>query len=406
MSAAASLVSRRPLRVAVIGAGPVGLAAALHLRASGLPVALQVFDAAADAQAALADPRVLALSAASRQWLAQIGGWPDAAATAIIRIHVSQHATGLAALPSTVLDAADAGDAALPALGYTVRYGALLQALRAGADRAGLAVQHGVAVRAESEGGAVRLRGEGGADLGTADLALLAEGGAFHTQPARPLRRDYGQTALIGRAVMAQPHAGWAFERFTAGGPIALLPHDGADAPPGRSHALVWCAPPEHARAIRALPADQQRQRLQALLPPRAGRVHEVRLHADFALGLNALAGNVRGRVVHLGNAAQTLHPVAGQGLNLGLRDAAALVEALRAVAAQPAAVEAALRRYAAARWPDRAALLLFTDALALGFAWRAPGLSALRAAALAGLQALPPLRAALAQRMVWGWRG
>lgn len=404
MSAApAACVARRALRVAVIGAGPVGLAAALHLRASDLPVELQVFDAAADARAAQADPRVLALSAASRQWLAQIGGWPDAAATAITRIHVSQHAAGLAALPSTVLAAADA---ALPALGYTLRYGVLLQALRAAADRAGIAVQHGVAVRAENQGGWVRLRDAGGADLGAADLALLAEGGAFHTQPARPLRRDYGQTALIGRAVMAQPHAGWAFERFTAGGPIALLPHDGADAPPGRSHALVWCVPPAQAQALRARPADEQLQRLQALLPPRAGRVHEVRLHADFPLGMNALAGNVRGRVVHLGNAAQTLHPVAGQGLNLGLRDAAALVEALRAVAAQPTAVETALQCYGAARWPDRAGLLLFTDALALGFAWRAPGLAALRAAALAGLQALPPLRLALTQRMVWGWRG
>lgn len=402
-AAPAAPAFRRPLRVAVIGAGPVGLAAALHLRASQLPVELQVFDAAIDAQAALADPRVLALSEASRQWLAQIGGWPDAAATAITRIHVSQHAAGLAALPSTVLDAADV---ALPALGHTVRYGALLQALRAAAERAGVAVRHGVAVRAENEGSAVRLRGDDGTDFGVADLALLAEGGAFHTQPARPLRRDYGQTALIGRAVMAQPHAGWAFERFTAGGPIALLPHDAADAPPGRSHALVWCVAPEQAQAIRALPADEQRHRLQALLPPRVGRVQEVRLHADFPLGLNALTGNVRGRLVHLGNAAQTLHPVAGQGLNLGLRDAAALVEALRAAAAQPAAVQAALRRYAAARWPDRAALLLFTDALALGFAWRAPGLAALRAAALAGLQALPPLRLGLMQRMVWGWRG
>lgn len=404
--------AQKPLRVAIVGAGPVGLAAALHLRASGLPLALEVFDAAPAPAAepgaqppasAKGDPRVLALSEASRQWLAQVGGWPVSGVTAISSIHVSQQAPGLASLPTALLDRADVG---LPALGYTVRYGNLLRALQAAARAAAVRVRYGAAVRtAPRADGRIDLTGDAGV-LATVDLVLLAEGGAFHNQDVRPWHRDYGQTALVGRLRCERPHHGRAFERFTAHGPIALLPHDGAAGIGGLEHALVWCVAPGSVQELLALNPQEQLRRFQQELPVAAGRGVELAITGHFPLGLNARTRVVQARQVQLGNAAQTLHPVAGQGLNLGLRDAAALVETLRTIAAAPDRLDAALRAYGRARLPDRLALLGMTDLLARGFTWGWPGAAGLRAAALAAVQALPPLRRGLQRRMIYGWRG
>lgn len=430
-----------PLRVAVIGAGPVGLSVALQLHHLGAALQLQVFDAQPDAAAALEDPRVLALSEGSRQLLAAVGAWPEAAATAIRSIHVSQLAPGLAALPRVLLQAGDTG---LPALGYTVRYGEMLAALQAAARQAGIDVHYGRSLEARNAPGGVRLHattpcpsqgnarpprtssttsrvaadsaapplaptGTGPnpitsatADAADFDLAILAEGGAFHTQQARALRRDYGQMALVGRVRCDRPHGGLAVERFTPGGPVALLPR-------GADYALVWCTPPDEAEAMRQRQGAEQVAALQALLPAACGRVTELQLAGAYPLGLNAQWRTRQGRIVQLGNAAQTMHPVAGQGLNLGLRDAATLAQLLAlhsaAAAPQPAGLDALLRRYDRGRLPDRAALLGLTDLLARGFTWQAPGAAALRAASLAAITLLPPLRRHLQQRMVFGWR-
>ena len=120
-----------------------------------------------------------------------------------------------------------------------------------------------------------------------------------------------------------------------------------------------------------------------------------------FPLGLNAERSLVEGRQVRIGNAAQTLHPVAGQGLNLGLRDAYALVQALRF----GGDVDAALRRVEWQRAPDRWSMIAGTDFLARSFTWPLPGLGLARGLALAALDAAPPLKRALARQMMFGWR-
>ncbi|MDE2121040.1 MAG: FAD-dependent monooxygenase, partial [Betaproteobacteria bacterium] len=230
------------MRIAVVGAGPVGLSLALQLRQLGSAAQLHVFDAQPRADAALADPRVLALSEGSRQCLHALGAWPRDAATAIRRIHVSQHAEGLASLPRVMLQAEEAG---LPALGYTVRYGELLAALQGAARAAGIDVHYGQAVQAQQGAVGARLVGVGvGAPEGLAvDVAVLAEGGAFHNQEQRELHHDYEQTALIGQVRCEHPHDGLAIERFTEHGPVALLPR-------GADFALVWCVPPHQAQAV------------------------------------------------------------------------------------------------------------------------------------------------------------
>ncbi len=189
------------------------------------------------------------------------------------------------------------------------------------------------------------------------------------------------------------------FERFTREGPAALLPLPAAaDGQPRAS--LVWCVKSSN-DPVRELDDAQRLAVLNQVFPSEAGRLVAISPLKSFALGLNAERTLVEGRVVRIGNAAQTLHPVAGQGLNLGLRDAHELVSVLR----WTDDLDAALRRAEWARAPDRWAMIAATDFLARSFTWRLPGAAAARGLGLAALQALPPVRDWLARRMMFGSR-
>lgn len=399
------------LQLAVVGAGPVGLALALHA-ARTLPHAeVTVFDARpADADLAR-DARTLALALGSVQWLQALGAWPETACAPITTVHVSQTPPSPLLGEATVrLDAAAMG---LPRLGAVLRYGALLQALQqAWLDEATRAPQR-LHTRFGTPVAALKtLPGGVEVDAGVAerfDLAVVAEGGVFADQARKALTADYGQTAWVGHATLEGAEPGMAFERFTRHGPAALLPlppEDG-DAPATRRAALVWCVASGD-DPVRALDPTQRVAVLNTLFPPEAGRVTGLSPLKDFALGLNAErtlvapgGDGLPGRTVRIGNAAQTLHPVAGQGLNLGLRDAHALVEALR----WAPDVDAALQRVRWQRAPDRWSTIAGTDFLARSFTWALPGAATARALGLAALQALPPLRTALARQMMFGWR-
>jgi len=152
---------------------------------------------------------------------------------------------------------------------------------------------------------------------------------------------------------------------------------------------------------MRQLDDTQRIAVLNTLLPDVAGHIIGIAPLKHFALGLNAETSLVRGRSVRIGNAAQTLHPVAGQGLNLGLRDAYELVRVLRT----EVDVDTALRRVEWARAADRWSMIAATDLLARGFTWGWPGLAAARGLGLAALQATGPLKSLLARRMMFGTR-
>jgi 2-octaprenyl-6-methoxyphenol hydroxylase len=162
----------------------------------------------------------------------------------------------------------------------------------------------------------------------------------------------------------------------------------------------VWCVDADDDPVAR-LDTTQRTVLLGGLLPAAAGVVRSISALKAFDLGLNAELRLVRGRTVRIGNAAQTLHPVAGQGLNLGLRDAYALVQALRGAGS----VDARLRRLEAARVLDRWSAIATTDLLARSFTWRGPVVSALRSAGLGLLELAPPLRSRLARQMMFGLR-
>jgi 2-octaprenyl-6-methoxyphenol hydroxylase len=239
------------------------------------------------------------------------------------------------------------------------------------------------------------------------DLAVVAEGGVFTTLAkkdlvvaprAKALRHDYRQTAWVGIATFAAgtlaASAGVAYERFTAHGPAALLPlRDGRAG-------LVWCVDSSD-DPVRELDEAQRVTVLNTIFHPRTPRLAALTPLKQFPLGLSAERTLTEGRIVRIGNAAQTLHPVAGQGLNLGMRDAFELVRSL----AREGDVDTVLRKLEWQRAPDRWAMIAATDFLARSFTWVLPGAATARGLGLAALQALAPAKSALARQMMFGSR-
>ena len=403
-------------RLAVIGGGPVGLALALLARQRLPGWSVSVFDTRDAGKDISGDPRTLALSLGSVQLLERVRAWPAASAAAIRQVHVSQAPPSLSTPfgePEVRIRADELGVAML---GAVLSYGRLLAPLQQafldacipGDARApGLHARFGTAVASvESAGDGVRVTPEGGV-AEPFDLAVIAEGGVFAEQSRKAVTHDYGQTAWVGTVTLRGAEPGLAMERFTRDGPLALLPLPalpGADASTSRA-ALVWCVDSSD-DPVAPLTDAQRLAVLATRLPDVVGTPVGISPLKSFALGLNAEASLVDGRVVRIGNAAQTLHPVAGQGLNLGLRDAFLLVDRLATHAgASDAGVAHTLRGLAFARAPDRWSVIGATDFLARSFTWHAPGLAAARGFGLAALQAVPPLKRAFARQMMFGWR-
>ena len=401
-----STTARRPLSIAVIGAGPVGLSLALHASRALPDAALSLFDARPAEKDVSGDPRTLALSLGSVQLLERLGAWRAELAQPILEVHVSQQP------PSTLPLLGDwfgepelrirAIDEAVPLLGAVLSYGSIVAPLQQVWMAAEAAEPKRLRSRFGQRVAALKNLGDGvEVDAGIAerfDLAIVAEGGVFADQARKAVTHDYQQTAWVGRVAFepgAEPRArGVAFERFTHHGPAALLPLKDGGA------GLVWCVTSGD-DPVRELSDAQRVTVLNTIFHPAAGRIASITPLKDFALGLNAERTLTDGRTVRIGNAAQTLHPVAGQGLNLGLRDAFELVHAL----ARDRDVDAVLRRLEWQRGPDRWAMIAATDFLARSFTWRLPGAGAARGVGLAALQALGPLRSALARQMMFGRR-
>ena len=395
-------------RIAVVGAGPVGLALALHA-ARLLPHAqITLFDSRPADKDVAGDPRTLALSLGSVQLLRRLRCWDDAAAQGIQEVHVSQQPPTLGEA-EVVLRAVDAG---VPQLGAVLTYGSLVAPMQqawlaAAADEPRrLRSRFGTAVAGlKTVAGGVEID----ADIAEVfDLAVVAEGGVFADRSQGPraapalrkaLMRDYGQTAWVGSLALHGAPPGTAFERFTRYGPAALLPLlPGADGT--QRAALVWCVPSDD-DPVRDLDDSQRLAVLNTIFPAVAGRLVGISSLKAFALGLNAEASLVQGRTVRIGNAAQTLHPVAGQGLNLGLRDVHELVSVLR----WAPDIDSALRRAEWARAPDRWTMIAATDFLARSFTWKLPGAASARGLGLLALDAVPGAKAWLARRMMFGSR-
>jgi len=370
--------SRERFDVAIAGGGPVGCALAAALAGGGLSV-LQIRDGKA------AEDRPIALSYGSRQILQQLGFWTEISGTPINTIHVSQqHGFG-----RTIISAGDYG---LPALGYVVSYVELLASM---SPRESALVIPGRVMTWTVEGDAVRVRiATSGEECEcSARLLVLADGA-----DAADEVRDYEQCALVAMVRTERPKHFVAWERFTSQGPIALLPHRDL-------YALIWSVSTKSVSSLLDSPPEEFAARLQRAFGDRLGRFQLLGTRSAFPLALRLSRNPPALRVLPIGNAAQTLHPVAGQGLNLGLRDAVELAEQILATPADELGGREFVRRYWNARRLDRTGSIRFTDALVRVFSVTGPRLGALRGAGLLFLDSVPPARRFLARRMMFGGR-
>jgi 2-octaprenyl-6-methoxyphenol hydroxylase len=347
-----------PGAIAIRGAGPVGCVLALALNAAGRKVTLIGTRPPPDGQ----PQRPIALSHASRLILERVAAWPALSPSPIRTVHVSQSGT----FGRTRLEAADAG---VPALGYVVDYSSMLVALHGALDAQGIAIAAGCA-----EDAALDVHAEGMSDA--------AE------------EKDYGKAAVVALVTAEPASRDTAWERFTPEGPLALLPLAG-------KYGLVWSTTPEQARALCAVPAAEFLAALANAFGRRAGKFKDVQARSVTPLTLRTRPSRIGAREAFVGNAAQALHPVAGQGLNLGLRDAWDLAQVL-GDAEDPGAPDV-LQRFAALRRLDAAAAVRVTDWLAGGFLGEHPLLAPARGLALAALDLCAPARRFFARRMIFG---
>lgn len=378
------------MKVLIVGGGPVGLAAALALRECDVTRDITVLEAAPRGQPVFSD-RNIALSAASWRFLKRIGiVVPDSQRAPIREVEVSQRgAFGLLRLDTGELDA--------PMLGAASPYPALKIAFDDAANAAGVGILYNaraVALRHEGAHAVVRL--DSGESL-RADCVVLADGAGSDLLPDfRRIERDSGQLAVITRVHAARPRPGVAMERFTAGGALALVPR--AD----QQWTVIWARPRADGERLLQLDTESLQAEINAAAGGSMAALTVQAKATSYPLLWRVVEPRASGCVVAIGNAAQGLHPVAAQGLNLGLRDAMELADCLRTHNATngSAPISSALGRYARSRGVDRVLRIGFSGALAYGFdrgGWLA---DVPRGLGLTALQLVPPLKRELMRRL------
>ena len=378
--------------ILIHGGGPVGLACAAWCLQKFPEAKITLLDRNPidDADLAAADSRGIALSHGSKILLDTIQAWPIECAD-IHRVHVSQAGRfGRALMTREELHQ--------DALGHIVRYRdihlALRKALRAIQSNSPNFIWEHIQSSDDHRNQ-------------SAQCIVHAEGGLFKTQDWVESGRDYGQSALVGLVEVenAQPHQAW--ERFTDEGPLAVLPsHYGP-----HILNLVWCGSPESSAHRLQLNDAEFLDSLQNAFGFRIGRFLKIQDRRLYELGLNYRKQITQDNEVWIGNAAQTLHPVAGQGLNLGLRDAFLLSEKLVGLFANASAapalaqIQETLKSYAQSRKVDRTTTIGLTDFMARVFTSNLVPVVLARGLALSALQWLPPVKTALARQMMFGRR-
>lgn len=378
--------------IIIVGGGPVGATLALAL--ADTPFSVQVLEAREDLSRA-AYKRTLALSYGSRLILERLGIWAQLSeVTAITNIHISQRGgLGMSHLTAT--------EENLPALGYVVDYGELDSTLHAALRKSKAPVVTGARVgniRNSASYAQVQVTQAGVPHSLTTRLAVVADGGAGQAQR---ITQEYDQHALLATVTTELPHNGCAYERFTSEGPVALLPHQ-------QGFALVWTGTPARVAELLAMPDAEFLVALHTHFGDRVGQFLTVTGRTSFPLVLRYAQDTVASHQVLIGNAAQTLHPVAGQGFNLGLRDAWELAQTIRDLGTNKEALGGRnmLQSFQSQRRADTGSSIFFTDLLVRLFSNDNPILKHGRSLGLMALQHVPPARHMVARRMIFGARG
>lgn len=382
-------------RILIVGGGPVGATLALALRQNG--ISATVLEARSHG-APHQDQRALALSYGSRMILERLGLWASLVpqATAIKTIHVSQRGS----LGRSRLQASDYDQ---EALGYVLSYGVLSRALdNALNNTSDVQIVYNAQVTSittENQACVSFLEAaDGNARQMSVALAVLADGGnsLAHIPGLQRETRDYGHSALVAKVSSELPHDNIAYERFTPAGPVALLPN-------GNEFSLVWTGKQEEIAEVLQLNDVVFLERLHRHFGDRVGKFLKVGPRSSFPLKLAYLDPVAMPHLAVIGNAAQTMHPVAGQGFNIGLRDAWELATHIAATDPSAWGSEPMLQSYRKTRRADTKGGLQFTDFLVNVFSNEIIGLSGMRAAGLGILDVVKPFKQRLVEKMSFG---
>ncbi len=391
------LATNQSFDIAIVGGGMVGASLAVALAPFGLRVALIEAVPHDSASQPSFDERTTALSNGSRRILETLGVWPqvESLATPIRRIHVSdQGRFGFARI--------DAAEQGLNAMGYVVPNRALGSALWQRLEQLGGTRIYCPAQVARVEGGehvvSLEIAQDGATTRIDSKLVVAADGAQSAVRRAFGVdadTRDYGQTAVITTVLPQRFHEHVAYERFTGSGPLALLPLDS-----GRCTLVLTL---NHATAEAAMGWSDAEflAEVQRRFGFRLGRLLKVGRRVSYPLSLTRAERTSAGRCVIVGNAAQGLHPVAGMGFNLGLRDIASLAELIaehRHESPFDAGATSLLAGYDEWRAADRHAVIAFTDGLVRMFASPLGVVRRLRNVGLLAFDLLPPAKAALSR--------
>lgn len=379
--------------VAIIGGGPVGAALALALQGNGLQVVLLE---ARESEVNTTDPRALALSYGTRLLLQRLGAWDalrDVSGIKVIEVTQKQ-TTGQTTLRAEEMKVSD--------LGYVLPYTMLHAALQKGLANSDVSCIYGAMVselRHTNDAAVIEYQHQGQSHSLVARLAVAADGGKLLEASHPPQITDYGQSGIIAHVTSSQANTGKAFEHFTTQGPMALLPYlDGYE--------LVLTATYEAAQDMLMWDDATFLAYLQDHFGDRVGAFVSIGKRSCYPLRLKRAPDITFPHTVLIGNAAQTLHPVAGQGFNLGVRDAWELAQVILDSAPENIGSAAMCAAYRKSRRLDRNAGIRFTDGLVRVFSNDLPLLGQMRSAALSLLEAFPMARKFVAKRMMFGANG
>lgn len=381
--------------IVIVGGGPVGMVLSLLLAKND--IASTVLEVRKQG-AANHDTRALALSYGTRRILEKLGIWQSlsAYATAINTIHVSQKGS----LGRSVLQATDYQQ---EALGYVLSYGALCTVLNAELQRFPIVKfideAQAEAITYDANQATIRYNRQSEVFQLNSQLAVLADGGRSLEEAAGLKRetKEYGHDALITKVSAELPHHNVAYERFTPDGPMALLPNG------ERDFSLVWTGKKALISPLLDLSDAEFLTQFHTQFGDRVGRFLTVEKRMTFPLKLSQLQEVSTPHLVVIGNAAQTMHPVAGQGFNVGLRDAEVLAQQILNTAAGGFGTKEMLAAYRASRKTDTKNGLLFTDFLVNIFSNDILGFAKLRSTGLGLFDIVKPVKRHLVRKMSFG---